>query len=90
MSPVEVIGILASVLIIISMSCSTSTYKSTLVLRVFNIIGSVIFVLYGLLLPAYSTAFLNAVLVGVNVYHAVKVVKERKTEIVEIPPTKTL
>lgn len=78
MNKVELVGIIASLLIIASMSCTTRTYKGALTMRIINIIGSVVFVIYGALLPAFSTAFLNAVLVVVNVYHTYMLVKENK------------
>jgi len=65
----EAIGIVASLLIIVSMSFKTSTLQSTIKMRIFNMLGSAVFVVYGLVLPAYSTAFLNAVLIGVNAHH---------------------
>lgn len=41
------------------MTCETKSYKSTVMMRLTNLIGSAIFVVYGCLLPAYSTALLE-------------------------------
>lgn len=77
MNIIEIIGIVATLFIVFSMSCKTNTKKSTIILRVTNIIGSIIFVIYGILLPAYSTAILNGVLVFVNTYHLIKIIKDK-------------
>lgn len=73
---VEGIGILASVIILSSMCCKTNSYKSALALRLLNLSGSVIFVIYGIMLPAYSVALLDSIAVGVNIYHIIKLKKD--------------
>ena len=75
---IEIIGILATILILVSMSFKTTSIKWSLWMRALNIAGSVVFVFYGFLLPAYSTAILNAILVFVNTYHLIILLKERK------------
>ena len=73
---VEAIGIVSSVIILISICCKTNSYKSALILRLLNLIGSVTFVIYGALLPAFSVAFLNGVAIIVNLYHIIKLKKD--------------
>ena len=68
----ELFGYLGSVLILVSM-LMTSVVR----LRVINLIGSAIFAVYALLIRSYPTAFLNACLVGINVYQLLKL--KRKT-----------
>ena len=75
---VEIIGIFATVLIVVSMSFKTTTLKSSIWMRITNLLGSVIFVLYGCLLPAISTAILNGFLVVVNSYHLIILLKSEK------------
>ena len=75
---IEIVGIVATVLIFAGMCFKTSTFKSTLILRLLNIVGSAIFVVYGALLPAISTAVLNGLLVIVNTIHLVLLIKNRK------------
>ena len=77
MNIIEIIGIVATLFILFSMSCKTSTKKSTIILRVTNIVGCIIFVVYGILLPAYSTAVLNGLLVFVNTYHLIKIIRDK-------------
>lgn len=68
----EIIGYSGSILILVSM-LMTSVVR----LRVINLIGSLVFAVYALLIKSYPTAFLNACLVGINVYQLLKL--KRKT-----------
>lgn len=72
---IETIGIIASIVILISMTFKTTQVKSAFIMRCVNIVGSCIFIVYGLLLPAYSTAFLNAGITFINIYHAILLYK---------------
>lgn len=80
MSPIliEVIGIIATVLILFSMMFKTTTLKGDIRMRILNLIGSIIFTVYGCLLPALSTAILNGILIIINTYHLVTLLKEKK------------
>lgn len=75
---VEIIGIVSTVLILISMLFKTTSIKGSILMRSLNIAGSVVFVVYGCLLPAISTAVLNGALVIVNTYHLIILIKENK------------
>ncbi len=74
---VELIGIIATLFILSSMCCKTNSFKGALWLRILNIIGSAIFTVYGILLPAISTGILNGLLVIVNTYHLVVLLKTK-------------
>ena len=73
---IELSGVIASLLIIISLLFKTNIYEGALALRVLNTVGSLVFVVYGVYLLAYSTIFLNVVAVVINVYQAVKMKKD--------------
>ena len=77
---IEIIGIVATLIIVASMSVNTKTLKGSIWMRITNIVGSVVFVVYGILLPAWSTAILNCVLVGVNIFHLILLLKSVKKE----------
>ena len=77
---IECIGIGATLFIIFSMLFKTTTLKGNIRMRILNLIGSAIFVVYGFLLPAQSTALLNIALVFINYYHLVTSLKEYKEE----------
>ena len=76
---VEVIGIVGTIAILFSMLFKTTTLKGDIRMRVLNLIGSLIFTIYGCLLPAISTAILNSILTIVNIYHLTSLIKESKT-----------
>ena len=75
---IEMIGIFSTVIIVISMLFKTTTIKGSLWMRSLNILGSIIFFLYGCLRPALSTALLNGVLVIINTYHIILLIQEQK------------
>ncbi|MDE6661261.1 MAG: hypothetical protein K2J93_05520, partial [Anaeroplasmataceae bacterium] len=65
----ELIGICATVFILVSMVFPTLSYKGSFWMRILNLVGSAVFVVYGVLLPAISTAVLNGGLIIINAYH---------------------
>ena len=64
LNAVELIGYLGSILVAISLMM-----KSLLRLRVINLVGALFFTLYGLLLGAYPVAFLNGIIVCIDLYY---------------------
>ena len=76
MNWIEILGIIATLFVIISMSCKSTNRKYAIIMRITNIIGSVLFVIYGCLLPAISTAILNGLLIIINLYHLVILIKK--------------
>ena len=80
MNWVESIGIVGTVAILISMCFKTSSFKQTLLLRILNLLGSILFVIYGALLPALSTAILNGALILVNGFHIFLLFRDRNKE----------
>ena len=84
---IEAIGIVSTLFILVSMSINTQSYKGDVWMRIINLIGSSIFVVYGALLPAISTAVLNGRLVFVNSYHLWKLIRDHKKELASEPKT---
>lgn len=78
MNKIEILGLFSSILITISMCFKTTSVKGSFIMRVLNLVGSICFVIYGFMIPAYSTAFLNVVVTGINGYHLYLLSKERK------------
>jgi len=76
---VEIIGIAATILILFSMLFKTTTIIGDIRMRTLNLIGSIVFVVYGCLLPAISTAVLNGGLVIINTYHLISLIREYKS-----------
>ena len=72
----EWLGLIASAFVLISFL--TGNQIKT---RIINSIGCVIFVVYGFLLPAYSTAFMNAAMLVVHAVYLIRYfVKKRKAK----------
>ena len=63
----EWLGIVASAFILVSFLFTKQT-----ITRIINMVGCVVFVIYGFLLPTYSTAFMNGALFIVHIVYLVK------------------
>ena len=63
----ESIGILASIIVLISFIA-----KGENKIRIINIIGALVFVIYGLLINSFSVWFLNGALCIVHIYYLIK------------------
>ena len=70
---IELFGYLGSALVVVSMLMS-----SVVKLRVINMIGSIIFAIYALIIKSYPTALMNFFLVGINVYHLARLRNTQK------------
>lgn len=69
----EFIGYAASGLIAVALMMS-----SLLRLRIINLAGAGLFALYGLLIHAYPVAALNALIVGINIYHLRRMLRAKE------------
>ncbi|MBR2528655.1 MAG: YgjV family protein [Blautia sp.] len=78
---IEMVGYAGSLLVVVSM-LMTSVKR----LRIVNSIGSVIFMIYALIIKSYPTALMNFCLVSINVYQLIQLSKtERHFQMVEAP-----
>lgn len=71
---IELIGYVGSALVLLSM-LMTSVVR----LRVINLIGSIIFAGYALMIRSYPTAVMNIALAGINIYQLTKLFNEKKS-----------
>lgn len=67
---------LGSVLILISMFYKSTTRRGNILMRIWNLIGSVLFIIYGLCIHSFSTVLLNVIVVPVHLYHIVATTRE--------------
>ena len=72
----ELIGTCGSLFILVSMCFSTRTKQGTIALRALNLIGSIVYIYYGILLNAFSVVFLNACMVLVNAHYVFREFKQ--------------
>lgn len=77
----EIIGIAASILVLLAMTVKSTTTKGNIIMRAVNLIGSVAFIVYGFCISAWSTAFMNIAAVAVNGVFLYRLMTElKKTE----------
>jgi hypothetical protein len=69
---VELVGYLGSILVAISLMM-----KLLLRLRLINLFGALFFTVYGLLLKAYPVAFLNGMIVCIDIYYLVQMWRQK-------------
>lgn len=69
---IETIGLIASILVVVSSLSKTTTFKGTLWFRIMNLLGSIFFVIYGFAVNAHATAICNICLFLVNIYYLIK------------------
>lgn len=67
---IEILGTIASILVLISFMM-----KNEKAIRSVNIIGAIVFVIYGICIKAFSIWFLNAALCLVHTYRLFKLNK---------------
>ena len=75
---IEVFGIVSSIIILVSMCFNLQTRVGNILLRSINLIGSVCFVIYGFLLLAYATTFMNSCALVINSIYLVKILRASK------------
>lgn len=71
---IEYVGYAASILIGISMFM-----KNMMKLRFINLIGCILFVVYGFTIKAYPVAAVNLVITFTNIYYIYKLTKDSST-----------
>ena len=64
---IEILGITATLFVLASF-----IVKGEKRIRSINIFGALLFVIYGALLPSFSTMLLNAALIFIHIYHLFK------------------
>ncbi len=74
MSNFEIIGYVASCLLLLAM-----TMSSVIKLRIINTIGCIAYVAYGLLIAAYPVVVVNAAIACVNIYYLFRLAYSKST-----------
>lgn len=70
---VDACGLIATILVFLSF-----VPKDILFIRTVNLAGSIFFVFYGFGVGAFWTGFMNAGLIGVQLFHIIKIKKGAK------------
>lgn len=74
----EIVGFAASIIVIISITFNPQSKKGNICMRLINMLGSIIFVIYGALLPAYATVFMNCIAGIINLIYLIKILRSAK------------
>ena len=75
MNWIEIIGLVASLIVL-----GSFLMKDILIIRLVNITGAIVFVVYGILIDAFATWFVNAALILVHVFYIIKEFRTKKLQ----------
>ena len=70
---VELIGIIGSCFI-----CLAFLFKNVLWIRLFDCVGAVMFIVYGVLIHSFSTVLLNSILIMIQLFNLYKLWRNKK------------
>jgi hypothetical protein len=73
MNPIEYLGISASVMVVISF-----LFKSPKWIRAVNIIGALLFIIYGYLISAWSVVICNFILLIIQTVYLLNIMQKEK------------
>ena len=81
-SPAAVVGLVASLIVLVSMCFNARTARGEFLMRIVNLVGSIVSVIYGIILgPAgFGMILLNGTLVFVNLYYIVKSLHNKSSD----------
>lgn len=72
MKSVDIVGYIATVLVVLSMVFKTTTFKGTVLMRIINTLSCVFFIAYGFVGDAYPTGIANACILVINTGYLIK------------------
>lgn len=75
---VELIGIFATILILISIIHNSTTIVGNIRMRIYNIIGSIVYIIYGIFIHSFSTILLNTIVIFIHIVNLYKIYKDRR------------
>lgn len=67
----EVFGVSASVFVLISMTMKSDSRKGNIRMRILNMIGSILFIVYGIWIGSFCTIFLNVICFATHIYYLI-------------------
>ena len=76
---IEILGIIASILIVLSALSKTTTFTGTIWLRSMNIVGSIAFILYGNFGNAFASMLCNVVMLINSIIYLIVEIRSHKT-----------
>lgn len=76
----EILGIVSTMLLVISMAISTKNNTKTLIMRIINGVSSLGFIIYSFNLSAYSTIVSNLIILILDIYYILKIIYSIRKE----------
>lgn len=73
----EVFGVSASVFILVSMLIKSDNKSGNIKMRLLNLVGSILMILYGIWIFSISTVFLNVICLATHIYYLVKLISQK-------------
>ena len=80
MNRIEILGIIASAFIVLSIVFKTTSFKGTILMRSINIIGSSLFAVYGSYMRAYSLVITNIIAIAISIYYLIQETRWHKKD----------
>lgn len=77
---IELIGIIASAIVLGSMLFNSTSIKRNMVMRVINAVGSLIFIIYGILISSISVVIMNSAMIIVCAIHFITLLNSYKKQ----------
>lgn len=71
----EALGIFASGFVLFSMTVKSDSRSGNIRMRLLNLTGSVLMILYGFWIGSFSTVLLNVICLITHVYYLIKLIK---------------
>lgn len=76
MLEIEIIGILSTVVLILSMAWPSNNKKNISIMRIVNAISCVGFIIYSIFFSAYSTIISNSIILGIDIWYLYKALRK--------------
>jgi hypothetical protein len=75
---IEIFGIIATIILVVSMAFNCKTKKATLIMRTLNAVSAIMFIVYSIVLNAYSSILSNLAILIIDIFWLYKCIfKER-------------
>ena len=78
---IEIVWIISTILLIISMAYNYKDKKHTLIMRIINAISALLFIVYSIFFSAYSTILSNLNIFFIDIYYVIKLLYSKKWSI---------
>lgn len=75
---IEILGVSATIILLISMSYSCKDRKSTIIMRLMNALAAVLFIIYSIVMNAYSTILSNLAILLIDLFYLTKLLKSKE------------